>query len=450
MPLSHSAASRVFGAIGAIPAPVVFAAFMAAIVIQPADRAAAAPPPGPATHIIAGYPDFEIVESAPIETSLDHADIRNASDVWLEMIGGATTSLDFAEFYASDDPGDANDPIDKVVAAIEAAAARGVKVRFVSSSTFYKTYPQIVDRLRASIGDGASPRCASEGRGVLLLDFKAVAGGVLHAKYFIVDGETVYLGSQNFDWRSLAHIQEIGVRVHDRAVAAGMMAVYDTDWLTALGQAKVQMECVMPSIREDFPVVREMAPEESAAIAPVASPRDFLPGGVPWDEPRLVAMIDGAKTSVAVQLLTYKPVSGGEYYDVLDGALRRAAARGVKVRLLCADWCKRPSTIPYLKSLTVVPNIEVRMVTFPEWSGGFIPFARVVHSKYMTVDGRASWIGTSNWERDYFHESRNVGVTIENAKIAGILERFFASGWESEYAYRVDPAAEYAPPRISE
>jgi len=423
---------------------------MAAIVIQPVARACAAPPRGPSTAIIAGYPDFEIVESAPIETSLDHPDIRNAADVWLEMIHGAKTSLDFAEFYASDDPDDSNDPIDRVVAAIEEAATRGVKVRFVSSSSFYKTYPQIIDRLRASIGDGAtSPHCA-EGRGVLLLDFKAVAGGVQHAKYFIVDGETVYLGSQNFDWRALAHIQELGVRVRDRAVAAAMTAVYDSDWCTALFQAKAQIACGVPLIREAYPVVKEMAPGETALITPVASPQHFLPPGVPWDEPRLVAMIDSAKTSVAVQLLTYKPVSDGEYYEVLDGALRRAAARGVKVRLLCADWCKRPSTLPHLKSLTVVPNIEVKMITIPESSKKFIPFARVIHSKYMVVDGRASWIGTSNWERDYFHESRNVGITVENEKIAAILARYFATGWESAYAYRVDPAADYAPPRISE
>ncbi len=444
MPLSSSIRFR------AITAALVRIVFMTAIVIHAAPRAAADTTPGPATHIIAGYPDFEIVESAPVETSLDHADIRNAADVWLEMIRGAQSSLDFAEFYASEDPGDANDPIDRILAAIDEAVARGVKVRFVSSSSFYKTYPQVVDRLRQSIGDGASPQCADEGRGVLLLDYKAVAGGVLHAKYFIVDGETVYLGSQNFDWRSFSHIQEIGVRVRDRGVAAAMMAVYDYDWLTALTQANVHMRCVMPTVREEYPVVRELAPGETAVITPVASPRDFLPGGVPWDEPRLVAMIDSAKTSVAVQVLTYKPVSSGEYYDVLDGALRRAAARGVKVRLLCSDWCKRPSTIPHLKSLTVVPNVEVKMLTVPEWSGGFIPFARVIHSKYMTIDGHSSWIGTSNWERDYFYASRNVGVTIENEKIAGILDRFFASGWESEYAYPVDPAAEYTPPRMSE
>jgi len=396
--------------------------------------------PHPSTAIMAGYPDFEIVESAPVETTLDHPAIRNALEVWLEMIHGARTSLDFAEFYASEDPNDPNDPIDQVVTAIEAAAKRGVKVRFVSSSSFYKTYPQVIDRLRASIGDGA----------VLLLDFKKVAGGVLHAKYFIVDGETVYLGSQNFDWRALSQIQELGVRVRDRTVAATMAAVYEYDWRTALAQAKVQVAGPMPSIHEKFPIVKEMAPGETARITPVASPQHFLPPGVPWDEPLLVAMIDSAKTSVEVQLLTYKPVSDRAYYDVLDGALRRAAARGVEVRLLCADWCKRASTIPHLKSLTVVPNIEVKLMTIPESSRGFIPYARVIHSKYMVVDGRAAWIGTSNWERDYFHESRNVGITVENEKIAGILHRFFTSGWESAYAYRVDPAADYKPPRIGE
>ena len=45
---------------------------------------------------------FELVESAPIETSLDHPELRNADVVWLELVRGAKRSLDFAEFYASD------------------------------------------------------------------------------------------------------------------------------------------------------------------------------------------------------------------------------------------------------------------------------------------------------------------------------------------------------------
>ena len=57
-----------------------------------------------------------------------------------------------------------------------------------------------------------------------------------------------------------------------------------------------------------------------------------------WDLPRLVDAIDRAEEAVRVELLTYKPSEGGGTWDTLDGALRRAAARGIDVRLLVADW----------------------------------------------------------------------------------------------------------------
>ena len=39
-----------------------------------------------------------------METTLDHPDLRDAYVVWPEMIDRAQKTLDFAEFYASDDP----------------------------------------------------------------------------------------------------------------------------------------------------------------------------------------------------------------------------------------------------------------------------------------------------------------------------------------------------------
>jgi phosphatidylserine/phosphatidylglycerophosphate/cardiolipin synthase-like enzyme len=395
-------------------------------------------------------PAIEIVESAPIETSLDHPDLRNAADVWTEMIRGARRSLDFAHFYTSDDPADSNDAIDRLVGEIEAAAVRGVAVRFVTASSFYKTYPQIVDRLRATLGDGARTGAGPNPRGVLLIDYKKIAGGVLHAKYFIADDEEVFLGSQNFDWRALAHIQELGVRVRDAGVARALGAVFEHDWMRAMSQAGSPLESILPEIDAIAPSPIALAAGDTAWVTPCASPIGQLPHESLWDEPRLVALIDGAKTDVSVQLLTYRPVSGREYDATLDGALRRAAARGVRVRLLVADWCKRASTIPHLKSLAPLPNFGVRMMTIPQWSGGFVPYARVIHAKYMVVDGRAAWVGTSNWERDYFHESRNVGVVIESATIAARLTSFFDGNWDGEYAYDVKPEVAYEVPRIGE
>src|SRR5207344_1883306 len=49
----------------------------------------------------AGYPDFELVETIPVETTLDNPEIRNTTGVWIEMIDRAKQSLDFEEFYVS-------------------------------------------------------------------------------------------------------------------------------------------------------------------------------------------------------------------------------------------------------------------------------------------------------------------------------------------------------------
>ena len=379
---------------------------------------------------------FELVESAPVETVLDHPDIRDAWQVWPEMIDGAKKTLDFAEFYASDDPGSRNSRLVPVIQAVERAAARGVRVRFLAEKVFQKTYPEIL----ASLG-------SKPGIEVRVYDFGALGGGVLHAKYFLVDGREVYMGSQNFDWRSLSHIQELGARVIEPSVARAFSDVFETDWTLAAGgdrrfRAKPG-DGLFPAQVGDGP--------DAPRVTPVFSPERWLPDGTLWDLPRLVQMIDQARSTVHVQLLTYKPSSrDGSYFDTLDAALRRAAHRGVKVQLLLADWSKSKGTIEGLQSLQVVPGIDVRLSTIPQWSGGFVPFARVGHAKYMIVDGRRAWIGTGNWEGDYFTQSRNAGLIVESPSVGDRLDRYFADAWGSPYAYEVDPCATYEPARVAE
>ncbi|MFH0778539.1 MAG: phospholipase D-like domain-containing protein, partial [Candidatus Eisenbacteria bacterium] len=129
--------------------------------------------------------EFEIVESVPIETDLDNAGIRNALEVWLEMIDRAKNTLDLAQFYVSDEPGE---PLSDVIEAVVRATKRGVCVRFVVDARMYRTYPERLDWL------------AGQKRvEVRKIDMARLAGGIMHAKYFIVDGEELFLGSQNFD-----------------------------------------------------------------------------------------------------------------------------------------------------------------------------------------------------------------------------------------------------------
>jgi phosphatidylserine/phosphatidylglycerophosphate/cardiolipin synthase-like enzyme len=296
-------------------------------------------------------------------------------------------------------------------------------------------------RVRLLVDDGfarheGATLAALEASGTLAirrLDMHARAGGILHAKYFVVDGQEAYLGSQNLDWRSLTHIQELGVRVRAPLIAGVLADVFDTDWALAGGGDAAARVHAHPSDR--FPLV-----VDGARLTPVASPRGWLPDETLWELPRIVALIDGAKRSVRVQLLTFRD-------DELEAALRRAAARGVHVELLVADWCKRRGIVEGLQRLATVPNIAVAFLDVPAWSGGFIPYARVAHAKYLVVDGERAWIGTSNWERDYFYKSRNVGLIVDGGRLPARLDAFFAGDWKSAYAERVDADAAYTPPR---
>ncbi|EPN59767.1 phospholipase D, partial [Pseudomonas syringae pv. actinidiae ICMP 19096] len=54
--------------------------------------------------------------------------------------------------------------------------------------------------------------------------------GIIHAKFFVVDGKQAFIGSQNFDWRSLEHIHETGLRIDEPTVVRQTQAVFDQDW----------------------------------------------------------------------------------------------------------------------------------------------------------------------------------------------------------------------------
>jgi phosphatidylserine/phosphatidylglycerophosphate/cardiolipin synthase-like enzyme len=391
--------------------------------VMTASTAAAVEPQGRGT--------IELVESSPVETNLGHEDIPDAWEVWPKMIASATRTLDLAEFYVSGQPGSR---LDAVVAAVEDAAKRGVVVRLLADAGFAKTYPEILDRLAGEANVT-----------VRRFDVKACMGGVLHAKYFIVDGVDTYLGSQNFDWRSLTHIHEMGVHLHDAAATATFARIFESDWKLAGGEGSSPA----PTSGAAAPSFAAMGQGAGAVVTPVASPKGFLPDPATWELPRLVALIDGAKKSVHVQVLTYGTTSrDGSAFADLDDAVRRAAARGVEVSVLVSDWDKKKGMVEAVQRLAHVPGVTAKFIDIPPWSGGFVPFARVAHAKYMIVDGARAWVGTSNWEGDYFTRSRNVGVIVEGDAFAQRLEGVFHDAFTGPYVEPVDPAKIYEPPKV--
>ncbi|MBP0598564.1 phospholipase [Herbaspirillum sp. LeCh32-8] len=376
-------------------------------------------------------PGFELVHTVPRETALATPDLRDAATVWKEMFDAANSEIDFGQFYVAGQDGEA---LDDIIAHLDAAGRRGVKIRFLREKKGgFASVAATVERLKRI------PNLEYRE-----LDYSSMTGnGIIHAKYFVVDGKSAYVGSQNFDWRSFSHIHETGLKITDPVIAGQVRQIFEIDW-----QAQAQIAAG----RAPAPINRAtVLADEKRGNYLVASPNAFNPPGVDDSESELVRLIGNAKHEVRVQLLDYAPLSYGPnhtrpYYAVIDNAIRAAATRGVKVKLMVSHWNTEQPAIRYLQSLALLPNVEIRIVTLPPASSGFIPFARVIHTKSMSIDGQVAWIGTSNWAGGYLDKSRNLEVVLHDEKMAQRVAELHEQTWSSPYAEPIDVTRQYPKP----
>ncbi len=371
-------------------------------------------------------PGFELVYSYPIETSLEEKNLRQASDVWPAMFDAAKKTIDIEQFYVTPSTGE---PLEASLQALERAAKRGVKIRVILEKKFEKNSLDGIARLK-SIPD----------LDLRVLEWSQVNGdGIIHAKFFIVDSTQAYVGSQNFDWRSLKHIHELGLRIADATVVSNVQKVFTHDWALTDDQSGLKLD-----------EQKDPSADRTARAYLVASPWRRNPNGVGDSESELVKLISEAKLNIAIQLLDYNPTTYSRprhFYPPIDNALRDAAVRGVAVKLLVSHWNTDAQSVVHLKSLAMIPGIEVRIITVPEAKQGTIPFARTAHSKYMTADGKTVWIGTSNWAGGYLDSSRNLEIVVKDEALAARVATMHAHLWNSPYTNPLEVQRTYSKPR---
>ncbi|CAI1000199.1 phospholipase D-like domain-containing protein [Serratia proteamaculans] len=375
-------------------------------------------------------PGYELVYTAPVETALQADDLRNTAEVWQQMFDAAKTRIDLGQFYVANQQGSL---LDGVLQHLKAAGERGVKIRFLMEEKGISiSTPETLEQLKAI------PNLE-----LRIIPYQRLSGGILHAKYLLVDGEQAFVGSQNFDWRALAHIHETGLRISDAGVVGQIQAIFEQDWQA---QALLVADKPVPQL-----------PYQPKAETPqgnylVASPRAYNPAGVIDSQVELPRLLASAKQRVRVQVMDYAPLSYGPehsrpYYAVIDNALRSAAARGVKIELMVANWNTKKPDIAWLKSLAVVPNVQIKIVTVPPASSGFIPFARVIHSKMMIIDGETAWIGTSNWTGGYLDNSRNLELVLHSPVMSQRVDKLYSQLWDSVYAEPIKLDYDYPAPK---
>lgn len=173
-----------------------------------------------------------------------------------------------------------------------------------------------------------------------------------------------------------------------------------------------------------------------------------LAGGADALASRL-ALIDRAEVSVDAQYYIWHDDSSG---ILLLDALRRAAARGVQVRLLLDDNGV-PGMDQIMANLNADPNIQIRLfnpstIRNPKLLGYALDFFRMnrrMHNKAMIFDGAVAVIGGRNIGDEYFQIGKEFYVDLDVLAIGPIVtdtSNAFDQYWNSASVFGLESIVE--------
>ena len=164
------------------------------------------------------------------------------------------------------------------------------------------------------------------------------------------------------------------------------------------------------------------------------------PGGDPLDMARRVAAFRG-EARESLDLALYDVRLPGEPGDVVAGALRDAAERGVRVRI--AYNADHPERIFFPPPPRTRPEL-LEAMPFPTCGIPGIP--DLMHHKYVVRDGVSVWTGSMNWTTDSWTLQENVVLTA--AEAPGLAAEY-AQNFEELWSKRdVDASGHQDPERL--
>ncbi|XP_037227784.1 5'-3' exonuclease PLD3 [Falco rusticolus] len=409
-----------------------------------------------------------LVESIPEGMTFSEGSVLNPStfSTWMNLLGTVTHSLDIASFYWTMTNEDTRTHElsaaqgEQILEELLQLSQRGITVRIAVSHPSAKSPLNDLQALERS------------GAVVRTIDMPRLTGGVLHTKFWLVDGTHLYIGSANMDWRSLTQVKELGTAVYNcSCLAKDLGKIFEAYW--ALGVPDASIPVPWPAnysttYNMETPLELKLNDTDAAVYFSQSSPPALCAAGRTQDLGALLNVIDTAEDFVDVAVMSYLPTTEfshpQRFWPAIDNHLRKAIfERRVKVRLLAGCWQHSQVTMfPFLKSLAAVADnrtrysVEVRLFMVPTSAAqARIPYARVNHNKYMVTE-KAAYIGTSNWSGDYFVRTAGsalvvnqmvkqtgAGTAAGTSTIREELQAVFERDWNSQYSVDISDAEQW-------
>jgi phosphatidylserine/phosphatidylglycerophosphate/cardiolipin synthase-like enzyme len=136
----------------------------------------------------------------------------------------------------------------------------------------------------------------------------------------------------------------------------------------------------------------------------------------------VASFLAAARKSLDLALYDFHLVP--ETAEIVGGAIKEAAARGVAVRMIYDVGHRNPIPVP------PPPEPDVKLISslgVPHRPIAGIP--DLMHHKYAVRDGQTVWTGSTNWTDDSWSRQENVIVIAESPKIAADYTADFEELW---------------------
>ena len=269
-----------------------------------------------------------------------------------------------------------------------------------------------------------------------------------HAKYAIIDGETLILMSENWKYTGVPYDGTYGNRGWGIVIRNREIAHYFTDlFLDDFQRAEVsvsrvmngrsQMEMGIPE-GSYTPVFKPHTMRTNLTVIPVLAPDSAMSSGTILD------MIRDAKEYIHVELFS-AAMNWGDEPNPFISALVEASRRGCDVKILLDSRYlggdnNNDEVVSELNRIARSSNLSLEAKLADLDSLGLAK----VHNKGLVVDGKKVLITSLNWNAHSIY-NREAGVIIDNSAIASFYDQVFLYDWNASSTNKDEHARGSAP-----
>ena len=281
----------------------------------------------------------------------------------IDALDGAKRSVNIRMFLFTDPD---------MVQAVKAAQQRGVKVRVMLN-------PQ----RRDGSAENEETRKALSDNGVEVRD-SSPAFALTHQKSMVIDGETGYVESLNWETRDLTQTRDYAVVTTDALEVSEMLRCFDADWTQT-----------------------EFKPDPKSRLI-------WCPNN---GRARIAAFIDSAQHTLWLQNERYQDT-------VVIERLVRALARGVKLHIMARPPhnLKKDKLIEGVGGLRIMRDVGAKVHRLKHLK---------LHGKMLLADGARAVIGSINLAPGSFDERRELAIETDAPEVIERLRAITQQDWEN-------------------